>query len=334
MYRKEKRPDWWPQQIAFKKPNELKQQELLEVLKHAPVHAGSIMHNMPSDQKPLLEDLRKCIYEQLKTEPHKGPRYAPENRPFYWPPDVEFKAPTALPKKQLIKIVERMQKMQIKSSHDSPGVPTPYDMNSQVRGICLAIINGVFEDITHFDTKLDIDIIVQTFEQLRFICWPFENLTAKEIRDVVKTVRAEDHSKYNALVVLVASHGFEKCVVGTDGHAVYQREITHAFSTVKCPTLANKPKVFVFDVCRGDKRMSGLITHKSPLAVAPDHAKDKVAPDTSEMPPYSESKQGPVMAICPTSRSGSSTSTASGRGAPKLADMLTANATCPGGNKR
>ena len=140
----------------------------------------------------------------------------------------------------------------------------------------------------------------------------------------MKTVRTEDHSKYNVLVVLVASHGFEKCVLGTDGHAVDQRDITHAFSTVKCPTLANKLKAFVFDVCRGDKVMSGLVTHKSPLAVAPDHATDKVAPDTSEMPPYSKSKQGPVMAICPRSRSGSSTSTASGRGAPELADMLTA----------
>ena len=162
-------------------------------------------------------------------------------------------------------------------------------MDNPVRGICLAILNGTFGGKKDFEIDIDRQTISKTFEELQFECHIHENLGAEDMLNVIKETAALDHSKYNALVVLASSHGLKDRVLGTDWKAVSFNKIIRCFTSIECQTLAYKPKLFLFDVCRGQKIMDGLF-QKSSLAVPPGNSSSEgaVAPDTSERSSFFE----------------------------------------------
>ena len=346
-YREEQCPKWWPQQITFQKPNSLKKCELKLVLKNAPLDklnalcAKEPKKNLPrrqvlSEPDRNVQRMRKQVFEHLKKEDYTGKtRYIEKNKPAWWPKEVKFEKPTHLAKTELIDVVEGLEKLEVTAScqvsvvaEDSPGIPVYYRMNSEVRGMCLAIFNGIFSGKKEFETKEDINIIRNTFEPLHFQCHFYENLTAKGMMEVLNEIAALDHSKYDALVVFIASHGTKDSVVGADNKCVLQEDILHCFTSLKCPTLANKPKLFIMDVCRGSEGMSGLIGQQT--VVAPDQTKRNGsegagAQDASGMPSYFESMRGPVMAIDFHDRERRGM-----KPVPELADMVVAHSTCPG----
>ncbi len=64
--------------------------------------------------------------------------------------------------------------------------------------------------------------------------------------------------------VCIMSHGSSGCVFASDGKIIYVEDIFSMFSGKKCPALADKPKFFVIQKCRGKKRqiVAGSKTHK------------------------------------------------------------------------
>ena len=104
---------------------------------------------------------------------------------------------------------------------------------------------------------------------------------------VMKDISILDHSKYQALVVCILSHGGEdfifrkddqqpgtsqrqpvqregdrqiqgNFVYGVDDNVVPIRCLTMYFKSSKCKTLANKPKLFFIQACQGENMETGM----------------------------------------------------------------------------
>ena len=72
------------------------------------------------------------------------------------------------------------------------------------------------------------------------------------MRDHVRIIASEDHSEFDALFVIVMSHGGDHdTVLGVDERNITVEEMMSEFKAARCKTLEGKPKVFIFQVCRG-----------------------------------------------------------------------------------
>ena len=85
------------------------------------------------------------------------------------------------------------------------------------------------------------------------------NKKKEEMERILQSVAALDHGNFDCLVVCVLSHGKPKRVYGHDGHTLKIKEFISYFHSTKCPTLADKPKVFFIQACQGTKRPKGTI---------------------------------------------------------------------------
>lgn len=57
---------------------------------------------------------------------------------------------------------------------------------------------------------------------------------------------------YSSFFVIILSHGRSRCeVLSYDNKLISTTQITAKFSEKQCPSLANKPKVFLIQTCRG-----------------------------------------------------------------------------------
>ena len=66
-----------------------------------------------------------------------------------------------------------------------------------------------------------------------------------------------DHSKFQAFVMIVMSHGGDRdCILGVDGRETTVKSLMVEFQESKCPTLRRKPKMFIIQTCRGSLRSS------------------------------------------------------------------------------
>lgn len=62
----------------------------------------------------------------------------------------------------------------------------------------------------------------------------------------------KDHTLFTAFVMIVMSHGGENdCILGIDGNSTNVKELMMQFQETSCPSLKNKPKVFIIQTCRG-----------------------------------------------------------------------------------
>jgi hypothetical protein len=85
---------------------------------------------------------------------------------------------------------------------------------------------------------------------------------AKEMVGVLTGVSQHDHSKYNALIVCILSHGNENVVYGIDEESVSVCYLTMFFQSSKCKTLENKPKLFFIQACQGQEKQTGKICYQ------------------------------------------------------------------------
>ena len=133
-------------------------------------------------------------------------------------------------------------------------VTTVYKMTSTPRGIALIINNKNFLESSgqHFSaregTDVDREALKKLFKKLQFKVEVRNNLTRAEIRRIAMEMSTFDHSKYDAFVFVILTHGEEGLVYGTDG-TISIRDITSRFKHSK--TLAGKPKIFFFQACQG-----------------------------------------------------------------------------------
>ena len=129
-----------------------------------------------------------------------------------------------------------------------------YGMNRNPRGKCIIINNSEFQDEAYNrpGAEFDEQALEALFEYLSFDVEIHPNLDSRDMRDLVRTTASENHSESDALFVIVMSHGGDHdTVLGVDQRNITVEEMMSEFKAARCKTLEGKPKVFIFQVCRG-----------------------------------------------------------------------------------
>ena len=129
-----------------------------------------------------------------------------------------------------------------------------YEMNRNPRGKCIIINNSNFQDKAYNrpGAEWDEQALEALFEDLSFDVEIYQNLDSCDMRNHVRIIASEDHSESDALFVIVMSHGGDHdTVLGVDERNITVEEMMSEFKAARCKTLEGKPKVFIFQVCRG-----------------------------------------------------------------------------------
>ncbi|CAG2237348.1 CASP8 [Mytilus edulis] len=157
--------------------------------------------------------------------------------------------------------------------------PSPmhvYEMNAFPRGFCIIINNNNFYPQSGFGCRVGSDedarMLDETFCRLGFIVKIYNDFTVKDMAAVMHGLSRLDHSKYNAVVVCILSHGGEHVVYGVDGKEIAIRYLTSFFRSSKCKSLANKPKLFFIQACQGNERQTGI--NQTDLSIQADGPSD------------------------------------------------------------
>nr|XP_022325102.1 caspase-8-like [Crassostrea virginica] len=138
-----------------------------------------------------------------------------------------------------------------------------YKMTSKPRGYCLIINNQKFHGEIKFverkGTDIDEEKLKNVFgKHLHFKMDVTKDATSQQIKNICRDFSKKDHSQFDCIAVCVLSHGTTGAVYGSDCKKVNIQEITSCFTASRCPTLANKPKLFFFQACQGLTHQSGL----------------------------------------------------------------------------
>ncbi|CAG9854076.1 unnamed protein product [Phyllotreta striolata] len=170
-------------------------------------------------------------------------------------------------------------------------VPT-YEMKARRKGMAL-IINNV-----HFDKKTDerkgaeFDEInlKNLLKEMGFEVKSHSNQTVSKMKEKIKNF-SKDKSLQNVNVSLVVmmSHGTNKKnglpmpgnyteVIGTDGKGLAVDEVLAEFTGENCKGMKGKPKIFIFQCCRGAR--SEYQVDAMPFGIAKNHADMLVAYST------------------------------------------------------
>ena len=136
-----------------------------------------------------------------------------------------------------------------------------YDMDKFPRGCCVIINNENFpKDRQRTGAEKDAKALEGLFNDLGFTVIVRENLSLPAVRKLLRIMTKTDHTNSSCLVWIMMSHGSEDGIECSDGDNLDEKELYENFSTRNCPTLNGKPKIFIFQCCRGD-RLDKLIEH-------------------------------------------------------------------------
>jgi hypothetical protein len=133
-----------------------------------------------------------------------------------------------------------------------------YNMNRAKRGIALVINIRTYDPNTYNLTERkwsepDVENLKQSLQYLEFDLKLHENLKANEIRDEIQKIAEIDHSNSDCFLCVVMSHGEDGKIIASDSEEISFKEIMAPIKS--CVSLENKPKLFFFQACRGDKEM-------------------------------------------------------------------------------
>ena len=111
----------------------------------------------------------------------------------------------------------------------------------------------------------DVQRLFDTFDELNFDVECYIDKTAKELRTCIRKMSQEiDYTDSGCILIFIMSHGREDKIFGTDGEEVYLSSFIDRFKTVR--SLKDKPKLFFFNACRGDK-MTPTFDHDGEASV-------------------------------------------------------------------
>uniref|UniRef100_A0A8B9M7T6 Caspase-3 n=1 Tax=Accipiter nisus TaxID=211598 RepID=A0A8B9M7T6_9AVES len=136
-----------------------------------------------------------------------------------------------------------------------------YRMDYPEMGECVIINNKNFHRQTGMlprsGTDADAASVREVFMKLGYKIKINNDLSCRDILELLKKVSEEDHSKRSSFVCVLLSHGDEGFIYGTDG-PLELKVLTSLFRGDRCRSLAGKPKLFFIQACRGTELDSGI----------------------------------------------------------------------------
>lgn len=150
-----------------------------------------------------------------------------------------------------------------KSMDSGISLDNSYKMDYPEMGLCIIINNKNFLRNTGMacrsGTDEDAARLRETFMTLKYEVRNKNDLTCKEIMELMYNVSKEDHSKRSSFICVLLSHGEEGIIYGTDG-PLDLKKLTSFFKGDYCRSLTGKPKLFIIQACRGTELDSGIET--------------------------------------------------------------------------
>ncbi|KAB5584453.1 hypothetical protein PHYPO_G00107710 [Pangasianodon hypophthalmus] len=141
-----------------------------------------------------------------------------------------------------------------------------YPMTQRPLGHCLIINNYNFEKTFKLNNRKGTDAdkaaLTNVFGRMHFSVEARRDLTSSDMLNTVKEFSEKDHSRMDAFVCCILSHGEKGTVLGTDGKSVLIRELTQPFA--RCSTLTGKPKLFFIQACQGNELQLGVLRQDGP----------------------------------------------------------------------
>eukprot|EP00112_Aurelia_sp_Birch-Aquarium-sp1_P025601 Seg859.7 transcript_id=Seg859.7/GoldUCD/mRNA.D3Y31 product=Caspase-3 protein_id=Seg859.7/GoldUCD/D3Y31 len=152
-------------------------------------------------------------------------------------------------------------------------VPIAYEMT---KGFVVLFHNELFPKRTNGSwrkgSERDAEALKSFFEKdcgFVFRDVNYKDLTATQMIEKAKDLSEKDFSKYDSFFCIVLSHGKKEGIVGVDEEVVSVEAITGQFTGHTCPTLQNKPKIFIIQACRGDVDDPGAVAKDSQMMSGP-----------------------------------------------------------------
>lgn len=94
------------------------------------------------------------------------------------------------------------------------------------------------------------EILRKLFEDLHFVVQIHVDVNSTTLENLLLTMHVLDHSKYDAFVCCILTHGKLGVVYTSDGKPVEILSLVDYFSDRQCPTLKGKPKMFFIQACQ------------------------------------------------------------------------------------
>ncbi|XP_015753707.1 PREDICTED: caspase-3-like, partial [Acropora digitifera] len=124
-------------------------------------------------------------------------------------------------------------------------------------GYVLVINNVQFpgrENPERSGSDQDVERLVDFFRDFRFQIREYRNLERSEMMTLLTETSEKDFKKYDCFVCVILSHGSKDGIYGTDDQVITLEAITSLFRRDACPSLQEKPKIFLMQACRGTQR--------------------------------------------------------------------------------
>ena len=155
-----------------------------------------------------------------------------------------------------------------------------YPMSRAPRGLCLIINNLEFhkESMNRPGGEVDEKMLYDLFSKLSFEVHVKNDLKYSEILELAEEYALRDHSDFDAFVMIVMSHGEDgDTIYGVGGkHKVRVKDLMAEFTVNQCPSLQGKPKIFIFQACRGS-----LDEREAPISDNNGYVADAMASDST-----------------------------------------------------
>ncbi|KAL7669689.1 hypothetical protein ACOME3_010335 [Neoechinorhynchus agilis] len=135
-----------------------------------------------------------------------------------------------------------------------------YPMSFHRKGIALIISNKHFERTTGLETRhgtnIDAQLLEDVLSRLGFDVMLYCDLRAIEMIKVLSFTAADTcHQNNDCFMCAILTHGENGVMYGID-RSIAVDQLTEPFKRAK--GLIGKPKIFIFQACRGDKLMPGV----------------------------------------------------------------------------
>ncbi|EAA10483.4 AGAP004920-PA [Anopheles gambiae str. PEST] len=133
-----------------------------------------------------------------------------------------------------------------------------YNMSHNRRGVAAVFNHRKFLHASERKgTDADCDNIRQVLIYLQFEVRVYDDLTRKEIKQVLDDLAEEDHKNSDCLLVVIMTHGDDDVLHAKDGTFNVDR-LWENFIGDSCPSLLGKPKLFFIQACRGSSFDTGV----------------------------------------------------------------------------
>ena len=131
-------------------------------------------------------------------------------------------------------------------------------------GNVLIINNEYFSKLSGLSRRIGSEEDVKALDKLfvEVLRWEkphvCQNLTVDAIKTKLDFYTKFHYNGINSFFLFIMSHGTEEGIYGVNGGIIKCETVLHYFSATNCPGLANKPKIFVFQACRGNMDDNGV----------------------------------------------------------------------------